>query len=55
MLDRAKGTVVFKRYYHLFEASELRQLAQQVAGVRVVDVFYDKSNWCIVLEKLSQT
>ncbi|KAK9805819.1 hypothetical protein WJX73_003535 [Symbiochloris irregularis] len=25
---------------------------QQVADVRVVDVFYDKSNWCIIFERL---
>ena len=51
VLDRIKGTVVFKRYYHLFEERELRGLGEQLAGVRVADVIYDKSNWCMVLQR----
>ena len=51
VLDRAKGTVVFKRFYHLFEADELRILALQLKGVMVLDLFYDKSNWCMIIER----
>lgn len=51
LLDRSKGTVVFKRFYHLFEADELRSLGQHIEGCRVADLFYDKSNWCIILER----
>lgn len=28
------------------------RLASKVRGARLVDHFYDKSNWCIILEKL---
>jgi hypothetical protein len=28
------------------------RLASKVQGARLVDHFYDKSNWCIILEKL---
>ena len=54
VLDRAKGTVVYQRFYHLFEASELRDLAMQLENVEVVDVFFDKSNWCIIIERTRQ-
>ena len=46
VLDHGKGTVVFKRYYHLFEAGELEGLLQQVQGVVLLDSFWDKGNWC---------
>ncbi len=47
-IDRAKGTVVFKRYYHLFDEGELNSLVLQVPGVSISDSFYDKSNWCVI-------
>jgi alkylated DNA repair protein alkB family protein 8 len=50
-LDAAKGAVVFQRYYHLFTREELVGLVEGVPGARVLDVFYDKSNWCIVFER----
>ncbi|BDA48090.1 probable alkylated DNA repair protein alkB homolog 8 [Coccomyxa sp. Obi] len=53
-VDRAKGTVVFKRYYHLFDEHELDSLVLQVPGVRITDSFYDKSNWCVVYQKVSE-
>lgn len=51
VLDKAKGTVVFKRFYHLFEREELRDLVLQVPCVSIIDVFYDKSNWCVIFER----
>ena len=50
-VDKAKGTVVFKRYYHLFDKGELDHLVRQVPGVKIEGSFYDKSNWCTVFEK----
>ncbi|MEW5315958.1 MAG: hypothetical protein WDW38_007352 [Sanguina aurantia] len=53
VLSDAKAAVVFQRYYHLFEAGELAALAGQLGpGVRVVDEFFDRSNWCVVLQRL---
>jgi alkylated DNA repair protein alkB family protein 8 len=49
-VDSQKGSVVFQRYYHLFEAGELEQLVAEVPGCACVDAFYDKSNWCVVIE-----
>ena len=54
-VDRAKGTVVFKRYYHLFDEHELDSLVLQVPGVCILDSFYDKSNWCVVYQKVSDS
>ena len=51
-IDRAKGTVVFRRYYHLFDEGELDGLIDRTPGVRLESSFYDKSNWCVVFEKL---
>lgn len=50
-IDPVKNTIVFDRYYHLFRRGELEALAAGVPGAEVAEAFYDKSNWCIVLEK----
>lgn len=52
-IDSDKSTVVFDRYYHLFRAGELEDLVAAVPGVRLAESFYDRDNWCAVLEKLS--
>ncbi|XP_051192726.1 tRNA (carboxymethyluridine(34)-5-O)-methyltransferase [Lolium perenne] len=50
--DDKKGTVVYNRYYHIFVEGELQRLVAGMKNAAIVDQFYDKSNWCIVLEKL---
>ncbi|KAI8548218.1 hypothetical protein RHMOL_Rhmol07G0256100 [Rhododendron molle] len=49
--DDKKGAVVYNRYYHVFSEGELERLVSNMSNAVVVDRFYDKSNWCIVLEK----
>ncbi|KAL2468357.1 S-adenosyl-L-methionine-dependent methyltransferase superfamily protein [Forsythia ovata] len=51
--DDKKGAVVYSRYYHVFSEGELDRLVSSVNGAVIVDRFYDKSNWCIILEKTS--
>ncbi|CAA2993593.1 alkylated DNA repair alkB homolog 8-like [Olea europaea subsp. europaea] len=51
--DDKKGAVVYDRYYHVFSEGELERLVSSVNGAVIVDRFYDKSNWCIILEKTS--
>lgn len=46
-----KSSVVFERYYHLFHKGELETLAANIADVSISQSFYDKSNWCVVLQK----
>ncbi|XP_061365342.1 tRNA (carboxymethyluridine(34)-5-O)-methyltransferase-like [Gastrolobium bilobum] len=51
--DDKKGAVVYNRYYHVFSEGELESLATGINNARVVDQFFDKSNWCMILEKMS--
>ena len=51
-VDTVKGTVVFKRYYHLFDRGELDSLVHGTPGVRLTSAFYDKSNWCVIFQKV---
>ncbi|XP_004515648.1 tRNA (carboxymethyluridine(34)-5-O)-methyltransferase [Cicer arietinum] len=51
--DDIKGAVVYNRYYHVFSEGELESLTNGITNARVVDQFFDKSNWCIILEKTS--
>ena len=51
-VDEAKRTVVFKRYYHLYDKGELEGLVEQVPNVKLVSSFFDKSNWCAMFEKV---
>lgn len=51
-VDEAKRTVVFKRYYHLYDQGELEGLVEQVRCVKLVSSFFDKSNWCAIFEKV---
>lgn len=50
--DDKKGAVVYNRYYHVFSEGELESLVSDMDNAVVVDRFYDKSNWCIILEKI---
>ncbi|KAL2630227.1 hypothetical protein R1flu_014913 [Riccia fluitans] len=50
--DDKKGAVVYNRYYHVFAEGELERLTSKVKGALIVDSFYDKSNWCVILQKL---
>lgn len=52
-IDRERGSVVYKRYYHLFDKGELEDLVCQVPNLEVTASFYDKSNWCCIFRKCS--
>ncbi|KAH7510628.1 hypothetical protein FEM48_ZijujUnG0106100 [Ziziphus jujuba var. spinosa] len=56
--DDKKGAVVYNRYYHVFSEGELERILQLLSSLVsgmdnavIVDRFFDKSNWCIILEK----
>ena len=51
-VDEAKRTVVFKRYYHLYDKGELEGLVEQVPSVKLLSSFFDKSNWCAIFENV---
>ena len=54
VLERAKGSVVFQRYCHVYRHGELEHLIGLLEPrvVRIVDSYYDTGNWCVVIEKL---
>ena len=45
------GFQTYYRYYHVFREGELVQLCDSLAGVCVIDSWYDHENWCVLLEK----
>ena len=50
-IDNQKNTIVFNRYYHLFEPGEMEGLVTLCHSVHLVDSFYDRDNWCIIVER----
>ncbi|ONK73984.1 uncharacterized protein A4U43_C03F1600 [Asparagus officinalis] len=50
--DDTKGAMVYNRYYHVFAEGELERLVTGIDNAAILDQFYDKSNWCIVLQKI---
>ena len=49
--DEIKNVQILHRYYHTFADGELWRLCEQIAGVRVIDSYYDQGNWCTVVER----
>lgn len=47
----AGGSVVYQRYCHVYAEGELEGLFEKVDGLRVVESYYDRSNWCVVAER----
>ncbi len=52
-IDNKKNSVVFSRYYHVYEQFELDKLVEQVPGAEILESFYDKDNWCVVMGKVA--
>lgn len=50
--NEEKNAVVYKRYYHLFVYKELESMLEEIGGLKIVESFYDRDNWCCVFEKL---
>ena len=42
---------LYHRYYHVFLEGEIEQLVHNLPIVTVVSSYYDKGNWCIIIEK----
>lgn len=46
----------FQRYYHVFVKDELEQLVHQTSiqgyTFEIIESYYDKSNWCVILQKI---
>uniref|UniRef100_UPI00358F5DC6 alkylated DNA repair protein alkB homolog 8 isoform X3 n=1 Tax=Myxine glutinosa TaxID=7769 RepID=UPI00358F5DC6 len=40
------------RFYHVFRKGELESLCCRVPDIRVVEMYYDQGNWCVIFEKV---
>jgi hypothetical protein len=50
-----KSSTVFQRYCHLYKQGELEQLCEEINGCKVLQSYYDNSNWCVVLQKTADS
>ncbi len=42
---------VYHRYYHLFRKGELEDMCSSVSGTEIIQSYYDKGNWCVIVQK----
>ena len=49
--DETKNPQILHRYYHTFVDGELRRLCELIAGIDVVDSYYDQGNWCVIIQR----
>ncbi|XP_063674406.1 alkylated DNA repair protein alkB homolog 8-like [Bolinopsis microptera] len=43
---------MYYRYYHVFREGELQELFSEVTSIQLLDITYQKANWCAVFRKL---
>jgi len=43
---------VFHRFYHVFKEGELRELCNKITNIEIVEIYFDKGNWCIILKRI---
>lgn len=43
---------VFHRFYHVFKRDELKELSSRIDNVIVKDLYLDRGNWCVILQKI---
>lgn len=46
------GGVVYQRYCHVYVEGELDELVRKVDGFQLVKSYYDRSNWCVLAERI---
>ena len=51
-LPKEGESKLYYRYYHVFKEGELTELIGHVSGIELVEVTYEKANWCLVFRKL---
>ena len=49
--DRITGENIGNRYYHLFKKGELERIINNINNISIIDSFYEKSNWCVIVQK----
>lgn len=53
--EPASENNVFHRFYHVFKEGELLKLCSCLDNVVAKDLYYDRGNWCVVLEKKAES
>ncbi|XP_070553831.1 tRNA (carboxymethyluridine(34)-5-O)-methyltransferase alkbh8-like [Ptychodera flava] len=47
----AQKAAVYHRFYHVFKEGELEALCEECQDVKIVKSYYDRGNWCVIIEK----
>lgn len=50
--NKVDGSVLGKRYYHVFKENELEDLISNINNVEITERFYEKGNWGVILNKM---
>lgn len=49
--DKKTGNILGNRYYHIFKERELEKLINNIFNVNIIESFYEKGNWGIIIQK----
>ncbi|XP_035681426.1 alkylated DNA repair protein alkB homolog 8-like [Branchiostoma floridae] len=49
--EKSQEGPVYHRFYHVFKDGEIEELCNSVPGISVIDRYYDKGNWCVIIQK----
>ena len=52
--ETSNDVKVLHRFYHVFKTGELEQLCMKIENIEIMNLYFDKGNWCVVLKKISQ-
>lgn len=50
-IDEQTTSNVYHRFYHVFKEGELLELCSRLSNAVTRETYYDRGNWCVVLEK----
>ncbi|VVU95604.1 Methyltransferase domain [seawater metagenome] len=50
--DKVTREVLGERYYHMFREDELQELINEIDNVEILEKFYEKGNWGIIIQKI---
>ena len=48
-----KQAETHNRFYHVFKEKELIELVHTIPNAKVKESWYDKGNWCVIIEKIA--
>jgi alkylated DNA repair protein alkB family protein 8 len=40
------------RYYHVFKEGELENLVNMLRNAKLLDIYYDRGNWCAIIQRI---